>query len=126
MECACIDACDGDLSTMLLDKKVTARKQHKCCECRRVIERGETYRKESALYDGSVTTYKTCIDCSSIRDAFVCSWYWGEILEAVENTITDNYCDISESGIASLTPAARDRICEMVEDCWASSEYDED
>jgi hypothetical protein len=126
MECACIEAHDGDFATMLFDKKVVARKKHKCCECRRAIERGETYRKESALYDGTITTYKTCIDCNGIRDAFVCTFAWGEVLEAVENAIYDYGCDISESGIASLTPAARERVCGWIEDCWDRESEDED
>ena len=124
MECACIEACEGDFATVLNDKKVVARTLHKCCECGRIIKRGETYRTESALYEGSVTTYKTCCDCNSIRDAFVCSWNWGEVLEAVRNSIFDNLCDISESGIADLTCAARERVCEWIEECWEWHEED--
>jgi len=118
MECACIDANDGNYAMMLGDHKIKARTTHICCECKRKILPSEVYRKEVAVYDGKVATYKTCSDCNSIRDEFVCSWYWGEIHEAVRESVFSNLCDISESGIANLTPRARGLVCEWIEECW--------
>lgn len=124
MECACIDAAeDGDRATMLKDEKRVARKPHDCIECGRMIERGEKYRFEVSVFDGKVSTHKTCIDCDSLRSAFLCSWYWGYIREAIRNTIFDNGCDISESKIAELTEPARTVVCEWIEECWEWSEY---
>lgn len=45
-----------------------ARKQHKCCECRGVIERGEHYQLVAGLWSGEWDTFKTCLECSALRD----------------------------------------------------------
>lgn len=37
---------------------VRARKDHKCCECRATIRRGERYTRCSGKWDGQVSTYK--------------------------------------------------------------------
>jgi hypothetical protein len=44
-----------------------ARKPHKCCECRGVIARGETYVYFSGVWDCMPATYKTCTDCATLR-----------------------------------------------------------
>ena len=41
-----------------------ARKRHKCSECSRVIEVGETYRVTEGLYDGVWSMNKVCAHCS--------------------------------------------------------------
>lgn len=40
----------------------TARKEHRCYECRGVIRRGESYVIESGIEDGPFA-YKMCSDC---------------------------------------------------------------
>lgn len=40
-----------------------ARTQHKCLECSRTINPGETYRRVFSVYDGQVDTCKTCSHC---------------------------------------------------------------
>lgn len=44
----------------------TARKNHRCIECRGVIERGEKYSLFKGVWD-SPSTYKTCLDCEKLR-----------------------------------------------------------
>lgn len=46
-----------------------ARKQHKCDECRRFIEPGETYTYHSWKFDGDFSTSKTCQHCQ-----VACDW----------------------------------------------------
>lgn len=41
----------------------TARKQHRCCECGRVIEPGESYHHTSGAWDGTLNTFKHCRHC---------------------------------------------------------------
>lgn len=48
-----------------------ARKDHKCCECRGTISKGEVYHVFSGIWDGRAGTYKTCADCESHRNDIV-------------------------------------------------------
>lgn len=48
-----------------------ARKRHKCCECRGVIEAGEAYHKFSGIWDGEADTFKTCCDCEALRSKVI-------------------------------------------------------
>lgn len=40
-----------------------ARKEHRCCECKRTIRVGETYERASGKWDGDFRTFATCKDC---------------------------------------------------------------
>lgn len=40
-----------------------ARKQHKCDECGRTIEPGETYRRAAGIYEGDFWDSKMCAHC---------------------------------------------------------------
>lgn len=59
---------------MLLKKTLRkARKDHRCCECGKVIPAGNSYEVASALNDcaSSVSSYKTCLTCvERIEHAF--------------------------------------------------------
>ena len=127
MECATVYCDVDDYCTMLREEQPTARKQHKCHECRRVIEVGEKYNLEVTLYDGEISTYKTCLDCMSIRrEFFKNGFYYEGIVEALGEHVKDSDGDISESCLASLTPGARGMVCAMVEDCWEDIDDDEE
>lgn len=45
-----------------------AAKEHKCCECRGVIRKGENYHVHSGIWEGEPARYKRCADCQ----AFAC------------------------------------------------------
>lgn len=45
-----------------------ARKLHKCSECRRQINVGETYQYDFTVFEGSPDTYKTCQHCCVLRE----------------------------------------------------------
>ena len=122
MECSCFDADVDEYGTVLEDKVVTARKAHRCHECGKSISLGENYRREKAVYDGQCDTHKTCLDCSSIRNELVCSFYWGEVLDLVRESIFECGGTVSESAISRLTPGARSRICEIIEDLWTDDD----
>jgi len=44
-----------------------ARKEHRCCECRGVIQVGEIYERYTGIWD-EPDTFKTCPDCVALRD----------------------------------------------------------
>ena len=50
------------------DEKPTARKEHKCCECKRTIKKGEKYSYFFGVwyedgYGKFTGAYKTCLEC---------------------------------------------------------------
>jgi hypothetical protein len=49
-------------------KIVTARKYHKCCECRRLIEPGHQYEVYSGIWEDEPHRFKTCLMCCKIKD----------------------------------------------------------
>lgn len=118
MECACISANVDDESEVLAANKRLARKGHVCCECRQKIEPGEYYWNEKTLYDGRLDTYKTCRDCMSIRDHLICDFFYERIWETIQEFIDDCPEAIPWAKIGRLTPIARGRVCEMIENTW--------
>lgn len=61
-----IDDSDGPVE-ILAQQWRTARKQHKCDECYRVIEAGERYYSTRYVYDGVITNHKCCAHCDVVR-----------------------------------------------------------
>lgn len=61
-----IDDSDGAV-TMIREATHVARKAHKCRECFREIQPGETYRAEFYTCDGARTLHKTCAHCMVAR-----------------------------------------------------------
>ena len=55
---------DGGDGPQVADHRVVrARKSHRCAECGRVIEVGETYHYDFQVYDGCPGTWHTCQHC---------------------------------------------------------------
>lgn len=85
MNCCCITDADYAEGPELYEEKIiTARKQHKCCECSGVIEPGKKYHYVRGLWEGSFETFKTCMPCKTIRDEYCC---WGFIFGELSETI---------------------------------------
>ena len=62
--------CDCDNSPRAYwERPRTARKPHRCCECWRVIEPGETYRYISGIWDHGPDHFKQCHECADF-----CGW----------------------------------------------------
>ena len=47
-----------------------ARKDHVCCECRRVIKDGIVYEFVSGIWDHEPSSFKTCTRCVVLRAAY--------------------------------------------------------
>jgi hypothetical protein len=81
---------DSESPELYFDKVVKARKEHKCCECREPIKKGDSYEYVKTLYDGYWDTYKTCIPCTRIRrDYCPRGWIFEWIFEFLEETIDE-------------------------------------
>lgn len=60
--------CSCEMPKVQNEATRTARKAHRCCECRRIIERGERYQYVSGIWDEPMS-FKTCLDCAKLRTA---------------------------------------------------------
>ena len=75
--------------------EIKARKRHKCCECGRDINPGDTYEYCSGLWDGRWGHYKTCETCADIREsvsATICT-NSGELYESYEYLVGQEVAD---------------------------------
>lgn len=64
----CMIESADDVLLVLKERDVKAVKPHKCVECGRQIQAGETYHSEAGVLDGDFQTYKTCLHCMVARD----------------------------------------------------------
>ena len=130
MECACFSVDNDDHVTMLAETKRKARKHHRCNECLGIIFPGQTYMDERYLFDGEVSTHKTCECCMSVRDHLFCQYTYGSIWSDLNDFLYDwahYYLDgIPWSRIAKLTPAARAHVLLMIEKIWRDAIHDDD
>jgi hypothetical protein len=65
--------CDFDYDCVaVIHKEIirTARKPHKCIECREQIQPGEKYHDFNQLAEGSWHNFKVCTPCERIRNNF--------------------------------------------------------
>ena len=91
---SCIDAGEWmDPCTTISSKVVTARKEHRCCECGEAIQPGRKYERDVVAFDGDFSTYKTCARCANIRRDYFRSWVYGECVEAFHETHGFDYRD---------------------------------
>ena len=94
-----------------------------CSECRREIKTGEKYLYECGIWEGIVQSYRTCEDCCSIRRSFFCAGFYYEFLiEHLKEHISATRGEIGEIHISCLTPAAREMVCDLIEEQWARNE----
>lgn len=99
-----------------------ARKEHKCCECKRVIGPRESYTPESGIWDGEPMRFKTCMDCMSVRDALFCEWEYGNIWREVREWINETCGDLPPK-THEMTMAARLKLAGYWDEWW--EEYEE-
>jgi hypothetical protein len=117
--CGCIYVPEYDPADFYYDEIRKAIKIHKCSECDRDIQPGEKYEKVVAKYEGDLRTYKTCPDCLSVRDVFFCAGFFHEGLwEYVAEHVEDMNGNISSECLIKLTPAAREKVCDLIEEAW--------
>ena len=87
-----------------------ARKAHKCCECEEEIPAGVRYEKIAGVWEGSWSTYRTCLSCVEIRTHFACAgWLFGQVWEDLEQNFFE---DMKAGGpcMEGLSPEAKRRL----------------
>lgn len=115
-----IDNDTGEQGQIFTKHNRKALKEHKCYECGKIILPGEKYCYESGKWADEIHSYRTCLDCLSIRDEIFCSYVYGNIWEDLREQI-GGY-GIPESCIANLTQRAREMVCEEIEGQWEEDE----
>jgi hypothetical protein len=81
-----------------------AAKEHKCCECDKIIAKGERYEYASGKCEGEFWDAKTCLICAEIAEAFSCDGrlYGGNLWDSMGEL----YRDMNISCVDKLTSAA--------------------
>lgn len=105
----------GDGDTMACSRSVTrtARKEHRCYECRETIVPGQKYEYCSGIWDGSPSAFKTCLSCVEIRNHFACDgWIFGELWRDLEENF---FPDMKAGGpcMEGLSPEAKGRLFDL-------------
>jgi hypothetical protein len=78
----------------------TARVEHRCTECRRVIRPGETYERVTGLIDsggGTWSTDKFCAHCQAMGDfmfAMCGGWPYGQLWDELVDHWREGYASI--------------------------------
>ena len=126
MNCATVCVGVDDYCTELSRSNPTARKEHRCQECRQIINIGDKYEKITEVFEGEISTHKTCTNCVSIRDVFFSDGYFfGNIIEAMEEHVSECYGDISETQIAKLEPGAKKMVADIIDEYNTDNSDDE-
>ena len=127
MECSCnIYTDNADAGPEFESRRIcTARKPHRCAECRREIMPGERYERYTGKWEWGIDTFKTCPDCLTVRDTmfpegFIFGVVWDYVWEHVFEART-----LPENCLAMLTPNAREKCCGILERLWDETEDDE-
>lgn len=123
MSCSCAIEVDHDGGPRFISESYpVARKKHKCCECGRSIPKGEKYEYVRGCWDGYFSTYRTCLDCESIRKALFCSYIYTMVWEDLASDFCQNPEVPSAECMMSLTPAALEQVCDLIESYWEEEE----
>ena len=92
--------------------KRKARKTHRCDECERIIQPGETYEINRGLWSEGFYEHKTCGVCEELRSRFFCSWLMGSVIDDLAAEIEEN--DIPVESLEGLSPAAIEVIDKLI------------
>lgn len=103
---------DGESAQFYRATTRTARKEYRCVECREPIAPGARYEHVTGMWDGSFSTYRSCLSCVEIRDHFACNgWLFGMLWEDLEQNF---FPEMKAGGpcMEGLSPAAKGRLFE--------------
>lgn len=78
------DCYDAPAPEVYQTKMVTARKPHRCWECRDPIAAGDRYELTKGLWEGSWGSFKTCADCAAVKEYAIAHFNNPHLIEAGE------------------------------------------
>ena len=112
----CADACiysdGGDNQPEVCGTLIVkARKSQTCCECREAITPGTHYEIVSGKWEGEWLSFKTCLPCKEIREAFCCEgWVYGSLWEDAQTFLEEFTTGCLEK---LTTAAAKEKVTEQ-------------
>jgi len=110
---------DGDFPEFYFAKMVIAKKTHWCCECGRKISTGERYENARGKWYGGFQVFKTCANCLSIQSLFCSDPAHRELYPAlIEEIYESGDGECIANNLDKLTPAARAKVCEILDEYW--------
>ena len=79
---------NGEPADLWREKRIMARKPHRCCECPRVIAAGDRCETAAMLYEGRWERLYRCLDCAAFAQAIAdenreCP-LWGGLAESAD------------------------------------------
>jgi len=117
---------DGDAPEFFVEYNRKARKQHKCCECGRIIERGQKYLLSVGKWEGALDTFKTCFVCERIiNDIFPDKRpHFTELRQTMQDCF--NFCqndDPTDEGCEDCPNSKNGEPCGLFETCKSGQEW---
>lgn len=97
-----IDDSDGHC-TVLHSRQQRARLRHRCTECRRDIEPGETYIAERTIFDGDAMSHKICAHCQRVR-AYLMDHCGGWMYRGLHEDIAGHYYSTESNDASEREP----------------------
>lgn len=66
-------------------RTVKGRKEHKCDECLRAIEKGELHEYAKGLWEGEFSTFRTCMTCRDmVKEISLQCYCHGQLMDEVD------------------------------------------
>ena len=91
-------------------KMVKARREHRCCECNKIIEKAEVHETVVGKWEGLIQRYRTCALCMEIRTKFgERGWLFGSVWDDIHEYL---FPEMNFNCMEGLSPEARTRIIE--------------
>ena len=87
--------CDYNPPTLFIQSERKARKEHKCCECKSKIVKGETYVYTVGVWDHEFDSFKQCLACcelsARIENELECPPCYGQLISAMQDSDLISY-----------------------------------
>src|SRR5271167_2541790 len=97
---------DYDLAEPYSEKIVTAKKDHECTECHRIIKTGEKYQYIWGVWARKTNTFKSCRHCI-IPQEWLRAECDGWLLGGLEGEIEEHFWDYRKMFLARMLVGIR-------------------
>lgn len=120
MDCSCtIGGGEYDCVTTLSLKRVKARKPTKCTECGDSIIPGDTYTRDTYVWENKIHTSKRCMACDTLlKSMFPNGFIYGTLTDSLYDFVVGLAGEVSSSCILKVPEPGRSKLFEIIEYVW--------